>query len=103
VSFLTYALMTTSLFLLEESEIVISFLLLILFLCSSEVIIWDRHSGKMLRRLVGHTSDVKCVDILSDSTSLISGSYDNKAICWKFTMPSSAQISAEEEADDEKA
>eukprot|EP00475_Leptophrys_vorax_P038448 TRINITY_DN6786_c0_g1_i2.p1 TRINITY_DN6786_c0_g1~~TRINITY_DN6786_c0_g1_i2.p1 ORF type:complete len:267 (-),score=63.41 TRINITY_DN6786_c0_g1_i2:58-858(-) len=70
---------------------------------NSEVIIWDRHSGRCLRRLLGHANDVKCVDILSDSCSLISGSYDNRAICWKFNLPASTAIPADEEGEDEKA
>lgn len=46
------------------------------------VIIWDVSTGLPIRRLRGHASDVTCVKYNEESSAIISGSFDNKVMCW---------------------
>ena len=47
-----------------------------------QVFLWDVSSGKTLRRFAGHTHRANCVAFNSDSSVIISGSYDATARLW---------------------
>jgi mitogen-activated protein kinase organizer 1 len=57
------------------------------------VFVWDVPSGRVLRRLSGHSQRVNAVAYAGDSCSvLVSASYDTSARCWDLRSRSTAPI-----------
>ena len=46
--------------------------------------IWSIANGKVLRTLIGHKEDVRCVCISSDEKIIISGSWDCTIKIWSI-------------------
>mmetsp|Transcript_124741 Transcript_124741/g.353104 ORF Transcript_124741/g.353104 Transcript_124741/m.353104 type:complete len:428 (+) Transcript_124741:232-1515(+) len=53
--------------------------------CDTYVYLWDHTSGKMLRKLAGHTNEVNGLDFHPTQQVLCSASDDKKALVWDFT------------------
>ena len=48
----------------------------------AEIVLFERATGKELRRLKGHQDHVRCLAFSPDGRSLVSGSYDLTALVW---------------------
>jgi WD40 repeat protein len=48
------------------------------------LIVWDLHSGERLRHLLGHTSTVRCVELVNESDLIVSGSRDGTLRVWSL-------------------
>jgi len=49
---------------------------------AGDVIIWDLTSGKMLKKLAGHESNVWAIAVSPDGTKVVTTAYDGKVIVW---------------------
>jgi WD40 repeat protein len=61
---------------------------------SSEISIWSS-SGNVIRRLSGHSSNVRCLAVSPDTSLLASGSYDSTVKLWKYASQTTALLTLE--------